>query len=921
MAVIRLDGFQIGAPAAPDLRFDPAAQAGAVGAGVNAIGQGAARLAEQIGAEELQRDRMTVLEMYPQFRVKAAEIEAAALKAAPSDGAGLRDATVAGVARLGEDMLKAAPNERVRTLLKGEVARETASISARALDQQQRLLSSDSARRIGDLRDRYGAMVRIDPSSLATAQGLMDEAIATAPGLSDAERSALAAQVKKAIPHYAILGEIDKDPAAALKRLQSGVWTDAADPQSIHHGIETAQAEIRRRDHEAKSRQNDRRAELAVEERNALALAYETGKPPALSGDFDAVMGAVHADQSRAKIDYAAKMGALFRSAPWDAPAALADAVAAMRPAESDPAYAIKIDAYNQAKELLAKTIQQRVQHPAEYVEQHPAVKAAWESGDIEGAVTVARKVADALGLRGTPVIAKARAEQMATAISNSPPGEISLRLSALERASGKAWPELMNAMASSGKLNMDVLALSAAPSGPARTEIEAALQQDHQLKQSKQGSLHELSKARGEDRLKDAYEELFKTDGPLSRYFAALMATSGASGDSRQIAAIRRGAELYAQRLTLTTDKSGSDIAAQVAADLTADVYLPDQGFFADFGKGLYGRVGVPEAIAPPLVAGAVASEFSQRLVSRVTSPAPPDMARLMIPRRINGADYDAEAAARALSRGATVANVRRAGWTDGAKADVAGLILNREARPGDLKAGKLEVYHPPANDGGVAEIGGITKAHHPDAFAMLERLPAEQRPEAARAYIDRYTAPAQRITANPGAAYLLADAYFHRGPAGSADIARIALGDKPTGQDWDQALKDRVKGAVMGDAAGFIGKFTDSRRRYEKSQVGERPNLASGLENRFAGAETTALMLSQRAVATLGEGVGRLSLVAAPDGRGVLIGRRDDRGIFVPYLDGSGRPRVAAWTDLTAASPGGAWGELVNPKREGRG
>lgn len=175
----------------------------------------------------------------------------------------------------------------------------------------------------------------------------------------------------------------------------------------------------------------------------------------------------------------------------------------------------------------------------------------------------------------------------------------------------------------------------------------------------------------------------------------------------------------------------------------------------------------------------------------------------------------------------------------TDKQASDPIDFIFNSEARKD--KGGIAQIYKPPANDGGIIEVAGITKAQHPEAYGRISALEGDARNQAVKQYLREYTDPGAKWANNPAAEAIVRDTYFHRGPTGSQKIIQMALGDKMTGT----LTSDQLSKLQAMTPEEQIDAITNARQKYEDTVIGVRPNLAKGLANRFQNAREFALGL----------------------------------------------------------------------------
>lgn len=162
--------------------------------------------------------------------------------------------------------------------------------------------------------------------------------------------------------------------------------------------------------------------------------------------------------------------------------------------------------------------------------------------------------------------------------------------------------------------------------------------------------------------------------------------------------------------------------------------------------------------------------------------------------------------------------------------------LIFDAEARKDG--EGNLAVYRLPKNDGGGSyEIAGINNRFHPEmALKLANMIAREQFAEAeaeAIEYILQYTDKTAAPFTDPGVAYLMRDIAFNRGPTGANRMLKMVVGNPLPSYD----IINRIPRVII------VPDLTAARERYERNQVGIRPNLIVGLRRRWRKARDEAL------------------------------------------------------------------------------
>lgn len=169
---------------------------------------------------------------------------------------------------------------------------------------------------------------------------------------------------------------------------------------------------------------------------------------------------------------------------------------------------------------------------------------------------------------------------------------------------------------------------------------------------------------------------------------------------------------------------------------------------------------------------------------------------------------------------------------------------IFQSEARRD--QRGRLQVYTPPAGDGGGSfEVAGITARYQPKEAARLKALieagQSDQAEAEAKDFYRRRAAPFTQFTSNPGLQLQLADTVHHRGEGGLRRVLQRATG--ASSKNYQELI-----GALESDPAA-LDKFNAARQSYEWDEVdrgrGSRKKFRQGLQNRFNKADAAARRL----------------------------------------------------------------------------
>lgn len=169
--------------------------------------------------------------------------------------------------------------------------------------------------------------------------------------------------------------------------------------------------------------------------------------------------------------------------------------------------------------------------------------------------------------------------------------------------------------------------------------------------------------------------------------------------------------------------------------------------------------------------------------------------------------------------------------------------VIVDFEARRD--KAGNLEIYMLPPNDGGGRfEVAGINERYNPaESQHLVELIHAKKFDEAetfAAEVIARDTDAAEKWDDDPGVQFYLRDCIFNRGVHGAARILQWAVGlkgrdDKGVRQD-DGIVGPKTRAAIANSTpAELLLKLREAREAYEREVVGYRANFWKGLVNRW--------------------------------------------------------------------------------------
>ena len=167
--------------------------------------------------------------------------------------------------------------------------------------------------------------------------------------------------------------------------------------------------------------------------------------------------------------------------------------------------------------------------------------------------------------------------------------------------------------------------------------------------------------------------------------------------------------------------------------------------------------------------------------------------------------------------------------------KQQMAHVIYMQEARRD--RQGRLQIYRPPANDGGGAyEVAGINVRYHPKEAAALRDLIRAGEHEAAEERVKQYMLAYTDVVLtwgdmDAGIEMFLRDSAFNRGPGGAAMILQLALGNVTV----DGIVGPKTKAAFAeADKSKLLDKLKWARRQYEVRK-GIRSNFIKGLEARW--------------------------------------------------------------------------------------
>lgn len=173
-----------------------------------------------------------------------------------------------------------------------------------------------------------------------------------------------------------------------------------------------------------------------------------------------------------------------------------------------------------------------------------------------------------------------------------------------------------------------------------------------------------------------------------------------------------------------------------------------------------------------------------------------------------------------------------------------MAEVIYTQEAR---VKNGKLQVYKPPANDGGGSfEVAGINIRYHPAEAKALRALILGGEHEEAEARVKRYMLAYTDVVLtwgemDAGLEMFLRDTAFNRGPGGAAMILQLALG----GLTVDGIVGPKTRRAfAVADKKKLLGNLKAARANYE-ARKGIRANFIKGLRARWERVMVAALEL----------------------------------------------------------------------------
>jgi hypothetical protein len=315
-----------------------------------------------------------------------------------------------------------------------------------------------------------------------------------ASGLPADARVQMAGQAKSVVAAAAVNGLIRRDPALALKELNSAPGksgassVEALDPDDRLRMRSAAESEIRRRDAEARARQAEQRDSLRDELADAFA-AKQVGIPAALPSKarFQAVYGADGAEQHKvasqrwAAYDIASEVALL-------PPQEAAERLAAMRPTEQEGAED-KLQAYQLGVQLYAEQRKRLEADPAAVLGQsdrtiQAAAQAMADNPSDPGAVdsyfrTMAAKQS-VLGVEKPRLLSESQSQAIAGGLVFNPnaPKKRAETIAQMRDVYGKWLPQILQEVAPSLDGHARVL-VNMAPEFATRLDTALAQKKD----------------------------------------------------------------------------------------------------------------------------------------------------------------------------------------------------------------------------------------------------------------------------------------------------------------------------------------------------------------------------------------------------------------------------------------------------------
>lgn len=401
------------------------------------------------------------------------------------------------------------------------------------------------AKRQQDLDDTvnlHANVVRSDPSQFEQSLGETLGAVAGS-GIEPVLHKEAELHVKNTLAGAAVEGMIDRDPAGAVKTLNSGQFDAFLAPSAKNALLERATALADRNSREGQAQfqsnvQNGLKDEFAAIE----ATGQGTGNPAVAPNNIKAVYG----DQAPAvlqELDLARKGWNARQSVALTGPdddAATIKTFTPAAPASGGVPYAVQQSEQN----ALVKTIQDKytafARDPAAYVQSaSPGLQAAYAAAQSDPAkMPAAIALSDQLQTKiagspdfQPPVLSETQAKGLVAKITSAPVDQAGPALQALQAQFGAAWPRVWTDLQAKGKLPAAYQVLGTIDDPNTRTDLAAALRTKPA----------ELDANAGTENVKAVKAAVTDQLGPFFRSLSVVP-----NGDS-QIAAYRNSAEVLA--------------------------------------------------------------------------------------------------------------------------------------------------------------------------------------------------------------------------------------------------------------------------------------------------------------------------------------------------------------------------------------
>lgn len=412
---------------------------------------------EQVAAE-IQGVRMARIQLESDNDEYFAKVAAEA----PEDGAGLHDQIQKDMAKQRQDLLgkyktpeaqreaeamHATITARMLSAASAETARRQANVSTR---QAQRALT-DAEKIVNRDASRYEDTIH---NMADVVQGLR--------GLNADQKAQLILQQGRSMAFAAGQGAVERDPAGTLKDLESGkpgaLWAQHLELEDQQRLAGAAQAELNRRDQEARARMAEAREILRQDEADAFA-AKASGLPATMPSRQQYI--AAYGADGAARYSKASKLFQVYDAV--SAMVMLPPDQAAARLADMAPKTQAGAAAQSEVVQQAAKLYQQQ----RKAIEDDPAGALMARTPDLQGLFSAAvdgsggeaavgayvsrvRSLQQAAGLPGTDLLPARVADQVAAQMEVDPanPGKRAANIQQLQKQWGKYFPDLMRQVA-----------------------------------------------------------------------------------------------------------------------------------------------------------------------------------------------------------------------------------------------------------------------------------------------------------------------------------------------------------------------------------------------------------------------------------------------------------------------------------------